>query len=130
MQSSREPQNNPYKVETRKQLTPKQRLRLFIERDGICWRCKTLIDGVHEKWIDEHVDPLWLNGLNCWSNRDITHERCAREKTAEEATVRSKVRSVAEFHYGAKQSIRPMPCGRRSRWKRKMDGTVVLRDQE
>jgi hypothetical protein len=31
-------------------------------------------------------------------------------------------------HIGAKRSKSPLPGGRNSKWKRKMDGTVVRRD--
>lgn len=118
--------HDPYRVERRKPLTDKQRLQLLIANDGRCCICGGKIDGVHEMW-DEHVNPLWLNGDNSAENRAPAHVRCARTKTAAEATKRAKGRRVAEKHYGAKRSKRPMPGSRASGWKRKMDGTVERR---
>lgn len=119
--------HDPYYVEPRKPLTPKQRLELFIRHKGICCICGGKIDGVREMW-DEHVNPLWLDGDNKAENRAPAHAKCARQKTAAEATDRAKVRSIAEKHFGAhRPKTKPMPGSRRSKWKRKMSGEVVLR---
>lgn len=118
--------HNPYSIHSRRSLTSKQLLQLFIAEDGICCVCSAKIDGVKQAW-DEHIDPLWLNGTNARENRGVAHVRCARVKSAAETRDRSKIRSTAEKHFGAHRSSRPMPCGRRSRLKKKMDGTVVRR---
>lgn len=118
--------HNPYAVEPRKHLTAKQKLQMFVEAGGICCVCGCKIDGVKEAW-DEHVNPLWLNGDNSAPNRAPAHAKCARSKTSEEAEVRAKIRNTAEKHFGAKTSSQPMPCGRKSRFKKKMNGQVVER---
>lgn len=131
--------HNPYLVTKRKRLTDKQRLELLIANGGKCCICGRPIVGYREAWddygldeipfVDEHVEPLWRNGTNDLSNRGPAHVKCAREKTASEATDRAKTRSVAEKHFGAhRPKTRPMPGSRRSPWKRKMDGTLVRRD--
>lgn len=125
---------DPYSVTPRKPLTDKQRLQMFLAHNGICCICGNKIDGVRERWIDEHELALWLGSqgdyerLNALKNRGPAHERCAKAKTAKEATQRARGRKFAENHFGAKRSKRPMPCGKRSRWKKKMNGDVVLRD--
>lgn len=118
--------HDPYRVTPRKPLTDKQRLEMFIRHEGRCCICGGKIDGVHEMW-DEHVNPLWLNGDNSAENRAPAHVKCARAKTSDEATERAKGRDVAERHFGAKRSKRPMPFGRRSGKKKKMDGSIVDR---
>jgi 5-methylcytosine-specific restriction endonuclease McrA len=118
--------HDPYKVEPRKALTPKQRLKLFLEHEGRCCLCHNKIRQ-GERWIDEHIRPLWLDGTNDWSNRAPAHAACAEQKTAREAKDRAKGRRIAEKHMGAHKPKRPMPGSRASRWKRKMDGTVVER---
>jgi 5-methylcytosine-specific restriction protein A len=65
----------------RKPLTPRQRLKLFEDRKGLCHRCGLKIVG---SFIDEHVIPLALGGSNDWSNRAVTHPKCAAIKTREE----------------------------------------------
>lgn len=119
--------HDPYHVTPRKPLTDRQRLKLFIAYDGKCCICGGKIDAIREKWIDEHVNPLWRDGDNDLDNRAPAHVKCARAKTDQEATERAKGRRVSEKHYGAKRSKRPMPGSRASGWKRKMDGTIVKR---
>lgn len=129
--------HDPYRVEPRKRLTDKQRLQLLIANDGRCCICGQPIVGYREQWddfdlasvpfVDEHVKPLWRDGDNAFSNRGPAHVKCATAKTGQEATERAKGRDVAERHFGAKRSKRPMPFGRRSGKKRKMDGSIVDR---
>lgn len=118
--------HNPYTVEPRRPLTPKQKLRMFLDAKGICCVCGQKINSVKEAW-DEHESPLWLNGDNSAPNRAPAHVRCARKKTDEEATLRAKIRRTAEKHQGAHRSSSPMPCGRNSSHKRKIGGKVVPR---
>jgi hypothetical protein len=119
--------HNPYTVHPRKPLTDKQRLEMFVRHKGICCICGTKIDGVHKMW-DEHWDPLWKTGGNEPENRRPAHSACARQKSGAESSERAKIRDTAEKHFGAKRAkTRPMPFGRRSKLKKKMDGTVVER---
>lgn len=76
---------------------------------------------------DEHLVPLADGGTNNLENRDIAHKKCATVKTQREAVSRGKLRRAAQKHYGAKTSVNPMPGSRRSKWKRKMDGSVIRR---
>lgn len=120
--------HDPYRVEPRKPLTPKQKLKMFIAHDGVCCICGCKINGVKEAW-DEHDDPLWLNGTNAENNRKPAHARCARQKTAKESGERSKIQSVAEKHFGAKNrpKSRPLPGTRASGLRKRMDGRVERR---
>lgn len=119
--------HDPYKVERRKPLTDKQRLQLFIEHDGTCCLCGGKI-LVGQRWIDEHIKPLWRDGDNDLANRAPAHVKCASVKTHEiEATERAKSRRVAQKHFGAARSRNPMPGSKASKWKKKMDGTVERR---
>lgn len=132
--------HDPYGVTPRKALTNRQRLQLLIANKGRCCICGQKIEGYRERWddydlnsipfVDEHIVPLWADGTNEFSNRGPAHERCAREKTAKEATERARVRSSAERHFGAKRPKRVMPGSRRHHLKKKLDGTVVRRDQD
>ena len=119
--------HDPYEVHPRKSLTPKQKLQLFLDEKGVCCICGFKIDSVKDAW-DEHRDPLWLNGTNERKNRGVAHYKCARKKTDEEASLRAKSRSVAEKHFGAHTAkTKAMPFGRKSKWKKRMDGTIVKR---
>lgn len=119
---------DPYSVVPRKPLSSRQRLQMFLDAGGLCAICGGRIDGVREVW-DEHMTPLWLGGSNEEWNRKPVHARCARTKTAKEATDRAKVRRVAEKHYGASR-----PKGFRKPKGAKFDWSqgryVVRRDEE
>ena len=120
--------HDPYRVEPRKPMTPKQKLEMFIAHDGKCCICGGKIDGVREAW-DEHVNPLWLNGDNSASNRAPAHRTCAHTKTAKESGVRSEIRATAEKHFGAKKTKgRPMAGSKASGWKKTFRYGAVRRD--
>lgn len=109
--------HDPYYVEPRKPLTAKQRMEMFVRHNGICCICGGRIDGVREKWIDEHRKALWRDGTNDPENRAPAHVRCAQEKTSAEATERSKGRSIAEKHFGATRKGWWKPKGAKYDWK-------------
>lgn len=122
--------HNPYRVHDRVALTSKKRMLLWIAHKGVCCICDSKI-AVGERWISEHIIPLWLNGTNDWENLGLAHEDCAAKKTSREAKDRAKGRRIAERHFGAKVAKgRPMPGTKRSGWKKKFDGTVERRRDE
>ncbi len=122
--------DNPWHVNERKLLTPQQRARLFVERGGQCHRCKRKLRP-GDKWSDEHLEPLWDGGTNDWDNRHISCEWCKPIKDGEETKVRAKRRRTRTKHVLPSEdqgSKRPMPGSRRSKYKRRMDGTVEIRN--
>ena len=119
----------PYTVTPRKPLTAKQRLQQFIDHKGRCCLCGATIDGVRERWIDEHELSLWLEGGNELENRGVAHERCAKVKTSKEATQRARGRNFAERHLGAKRSSKPLPGGKNSPWKKTFAHGWARRDE-
>lgn len=122
--------HDPYTGTKRKPLTSKQKLQLFVKKGGKCCLCGQKINNVHEAW-DEHLVPLIDGGGNEIENRDVAHDKCARQKTAAEAGSRAKLRGAAARHFGAHTpKTKPMPGGRKSPWKRKMDGSWVRRHPE
>ena len=96
----------------------------------VCHVCGLAFDPVKEPWEAEHVLPLNCGGTNDPDNLLPAHASCHAGKTSGEATVRAQVKRGADHHYGIKRSARPMVCGRRSPFKKRMDGSVVRRDQE
>lgn len=121
--------HDPYTVTPRSRLSDKERLQLFVRHNGVCCICGGKIDAVRERWIDEHISPLWRDGTNESDNRAPAHEKCARAKTSAEATARAKGRSVAEKHFGAKKKsgFRKPPPGMKKDWK---TGRLVKIDDE
>jgi hypothetical protein len=84
-----------------------------------------------QDWDVSHEIPLEAGGLDDASNWLVAHRTCHRQHTAKvDAPLIAKVKRIHQRHIGAKKSRNPMPGGRGSKWKKRMDGSVVLRDQD
>ena len=117
----------------RKNMTPRLRLKIWEAHKGICVLCNSKIDGVRERWIVEHIMPLALGGEDAEANMGPAHDACAIKKTfgrTGDIAKAAKAKRVKSKHLGIKKSKNPLPSGKGSKWKKKMDGSVVRRDQE
>lgn len=71
-------------VEVRKPLTAKQRAELALAQKGLCGcGCGGKLDDLREGIIDEHVQPLGLQGSNDLANRSLWRKPCSSAKTYE-----------------------------------------------
>jgi hypothetical protein len=80
-------------------------------------------------FIFEHVRPLGLGGEDSDDNIRLTCKGCASDKTKADMAAITKAKRQKTAHLGMKKSKTPLPFGRGSKLKKKMDGTVVRRDQ-
>jgi 5-methylcytosine-specific restriction endonuclease McrA len=120
-------ERDPFSTTRRRPLTTLQRAKMFAQHKGVCVICNTKIDGVRERWIDEHIVPLSHGGDNDPENRGPAHERCAKLKTKEDAAELSGERNAYAKRVGAKVAKHPMPGSRNhpSKLRKKMSGEVV-----
>ena len=117
----------------RKNMTPRLRLKVWEAHKGMCAICGGKIDGVRERWILEHMRPLALGGADDESNMAPVHEGCALAKTfgkSGDIAKAAKAKRVKTKHLGIKKSKNPLPGGKGSKWKKKIDGSLVRRNQE
>jgi 5-methylcytosine-specific restriction endonuclease McrA len=115
-------------MKPRKHISTKERARLFMLHGGVCHICGIKIDGVREKWDVEHVLALELGGEDDDWNRKPAHFLCHKPKTADDIRMIRKSDRVRAKHLGTKAPSRtPLPFGKASKLKRKLDGTVVER---
>lgn len=113
---------------TRRRMNTTRRARIFQAANGICHLCGQQIDGTRERWDADHVIPLEISGDDGDDNLRPAHERCHREKTSkEDVPTIAKCKRVAAKHSGAHKSKSTLPGSKGSKWKRKIDGTVVPR---
>lgn len=111
----------------RSRLAPRVRLAIWERAKGICVLCERRIEGVRERWIIEHIRALELGGADEPDNMGPAHASCAAAKTRDDHHRAAKAKRQKIQHLGAAKTKRPLPCGRQSRWKKKIDGTVVPR---
>lgn len=116
----------------RKKLTPSQRLKIWERDKGVCCLCALKIDGVRGLWIVEHIRALELGGEDSEKNMGVAHKACADDKTngpkGDHARA-AKAKRVKRKALGVEKSKNPLPGSRATKWKRKMDGSVVRREQ-
>lgn len=83
-----------------------------------------------EDWDVSHDIPLEAGGKDDETNWFVAHRKCHRVHTSTvDMPLIAKVKRVHQRHIGAKQSRSPLPGGRNSKWKKKMDGTVIKRGE-
>lgn len=113
---------------SRRRMSTTRRARIFAAANGVCHICGEQIDGTRERWDADHVIPLEISGDDSDENLRPAHERCHRAKTAkEDAPAIAKCKRVAAKHNGSSKPKGTLPGSRNSKWKRKVDGTVVPR---
>ena len=108
-------------------IPPRVKRRVFDWAGGrcaLCTRALTIRDG---KCID-HIVALCNGGENSEGNLQLLCEPCHRTKSAVDVAEKAKVYALNMKHLGFHPaSKRPMPHGKKSPTKRKMDGRVERR---
>lgn len=99
---------------------PRVRLRVFEAHDGRCYICTRKISA-GEYWQADHVQALSNGGPNRESNLKPACRNCCYGKTAVDIAEKSKIYQKRSKHLGIMKA-KPL-----SKWKRKVDGTTVLR---
>lgn len=107
-------------------LPPRVRIRLFDAAGGRCQNCSRKVGPAGEPFDFDHIVPIVAGGRNAESNFQVLCRHCHRVKTSADVAEKSATAETRKAH------ILPKPlskwgCGRGSKWKRKMDGSVVAR---
>lgn len=95
----------------------------------VCHLNKCIIDPVRKRWRADHIRRHAEGGEDTPENLWPICEECdINFKAPNDTTEVAKGKRVSDQHFGIKVSRGPpMPGSRRSRFKKKMDGTTVLR---
>jgi hypothetical protein len=110
----------------RKAISTRERIRLFALHGGICHLCECrIMPG--EDWDISHEIALALTGADDDANRMPAHRKCHRVRTRDDMGAIAKAKRREAKHIGAWRSKSPLPGGKASPWKRKVNGEVVRR---
>jgi 5-methylcytosine-specific restriction enzyme A len=115
----------------RRKVTAKMRLLLFLKSQGQCQSCRAKIHP-GQKWELDHIIPLALGGPDSDSNLQVLCKIChAHKTTTRDTPTIAKVKRMKVKHLGAKpiQTQHPLPCGKSSPWKKKINGQIVRRGE-
>lgn len=104
---------------------PRVRLRVFERHNGICYLSGRKI-GAGDKWQLEHPQAIINGGENRESNLAPALVEPHKAKTAEDVKQKAKNDRVRKHHLGIKKPSR-FACSRDSKFKKRVDGTVVPR---
>ncbi len=104
----------------RRSISPTRRLALFMAHSGVCHICGGKITG--KAWDVEHIIPFALGGADDESNWAPAHRLCHSPKTVEDVRNIARAKRRKAKHLGIRKR-----SAFQSKWKRRMDGTVVLR---
>jgi hypothetical protein len=110
----------------RKSLTRKQRVQIFMKTDGRCHECGQRLEI--KGWDAHHPQALALLGPDDIDALVPLCKPCHKVDTADDVKTIAKCKRVRDKHIGAKKSKSPLPFGRDSPLKKKMDGSVVKRE--
>ena len=107
-------------------IPPRVRLRLFERAGGRCQICtRKLMPG--DRWDADHVIALVNGGEHAERNLQVACVACHKGKTAADVAEKSRARHIQAKHAGIKRPS-SFACARTSRYRKKIDGTVVDRE--
>jgi 5-methylcytosine-specific restriction protein A len=113
----------------RRSLATRERLALFLAAHGRCQRCGWIL-APGTRWEVDHVVPLALGGRDHADNMQVLCSPCHGGKTHRiDVPAIARTARIRARHLGARASRRPLPGGRRSRWKKTIDGRILERRQ-
>jgi len=107
-------------------IPPRVKDRVARKADDCCQKCTRPIMGKLRAEFD-HAIPLIVGGEHRENNLQLLCNECHAAKTVLDVKLKSKIASVRQkLVLGIRKPSR-FPGSRDSRWKKKMDGSVVLR---
>lgn len=111
---------------TRREFPARIKVAAYERSGGFCEHCSARLQPGRLHY--DHRIPDALGGEPTFDNCQVLCTNCHAVKTTGEDVPRiSKAKRQYASHIGARTSKRPLPGGRNSPFKRKMNGTVERR---
>ncbi len=110
---------------------PRVKARIVLRQGGICaCGCGQKLGASGERIEFDHEVALVLGGANDEDNLRALRKPCHRAKTAQDVSQKATEARKRAKHLGIKEASNPLPGSRGSKWKRKISGEVVRRDDD
>lgn len=110
----------------RKEFPTRIKVAAYERAGGLCEACGASLRGKRVEY--DHRIPDALGGAPTAENCVCLCSACHREKTStKDIPVIAKTKRIRAKAIGAKKPRNPIPGSKDSKWKRKLDGTVVPR---
>lgn len=110
-------------------IPPRVKARVCLEQDGRCAVCAAKFGPKVPPEFDHRI-ALVNGGENAEDNIQALCPLCHGTKSRRDVAQKAKDARVRQKHLGIKTARSPLPGGRKSAWKRKLDGTWVRRDTQ
>lgn len=110
----------------RRGMTKARAAKIFLAHNGKCCNCGQQIrqgDG----WFVEHPVPLAQGGADDDTNTAPAHTKCKPAKDAADAASKAKRDRLVTAGWESAARGKPIPGSSRTKWKKKLNGQVVLR---
>lgn len=103
------------------------KVRVLEKYEHRChWSGREIREG--DAWDVDHVKAIINGGENRESNlAPILRGKPHKEKSAQDVQMKSRAYQSKRRRFRLKRAKHPMPCGRNSKFKKKITGEVVLR---
>lgn len=114
-------------MKPRKEFSKRVKLAAWLRCGGIC-ECGCgvkIISGDGPEY--HHADEDFFGGEPTLENCRVLRRRCHDAISKKRRPAIDKTRRTFEKRINARASSQPMPCGRNSRFKKKLSGEVVER---
>lgn len=112
---------------SRTEFSNKTKAASFDRCKGNCEKCQVRLSV--GKYRYDHIVPDWMGGDNSLENCQVICLSCDKPKTSKDQTDIAKTKRIRNKHLGIKKRS-SFACSKDSKWKKKMDGTVVRRNLE
>jgi 5-methylcytosine-specific restriction protein A len=110
----------------RREFSTKIRIAAMGRCKGYCENCGAFLRT--GRFAFDHVNPDGLTGEPTLENCMVLCNPCHDDKTRLDTHVIAKAKRREALHLGVKKPTRnPLPGSKASKYKKKMDGSVVLR---
>jgi 5-methylcytosine-specific restriction enzyme A len=104
------------------EFTAKTKVLAWKRASGLCEECRSKPGKEYD-----HVRTLAEGGDNTLENCRLLCGVCHKAKTGKDVGRIRKADRQFRAHAGIKRTTRPMPGSKRSRWRKRLDGSVEER---